>query len=87
MLSDTRHMTALVTQLDADVNETTKAGLVVEIGLADTQTLEAELDKSVENYIDVIIGYLDQYIDVAIQQVCGKYWHTWYLVWSRRPRP
>ena len=73
MLTEVHHLQALIPQLDLDVNNTAKAGDVVEAGLTDTQALEAALDSSVQSYVDVIIGYFDQYIDVAEEQVFEIY--------------
>ena len=70
MLSDTHLIRDhLITQLDADVNDTVKSGADAETGLADTVSLEEELDLAVVVYIDNVIGYLEQFIDVAALQV------------------
>ena len=69
MLSDVNHIQTLIAILELDVNETAKAGAVVESNLNNTAALENELGASVSAYVDVVIGYMEQFIDIAIKQV------------------
>ncbi|XP_072044099.1 prominin-2-like [Amphiura filiformis] len=69
MLSDSQLLQALIPQLELAVNETGKAGIVVESNLNDTKVLEEVLDASVSSYLDVVIGYMQQFVDVAIDQL------------------
>ncbi len=69
MLSDSQHLQSLIPLLDIAVNTTSQAGMVVSSNLNNTAALEQTLDTSVSNYLDVVIGYMDQFIDIAIKQV------------------